>query len=81
MRRMWRDHSRTILGLTLGSLLVLAGRFAWPEGGTDFDIVTLIGGVLLALGLQGIIDNFFSRSRKTGGLVNARFYRGRDNSL
>jgi hypothetical protein len=64
MRRIWRDHSRTILGLTLGSALVLAGRVMWPEGGVDFDIVTLIGGVLLALGLQGIIDNFFREVAK-----------------
>lgn len=58
MQRIWRHHSRTIVGLTIGSTMVLGARLTWPEGGADFDLVTLIGGILLGLGVQGILDHY-----------------------
>ncbi len=56
--KLWRDHSRTIVGLALGGCICIAARLYWPDGGPDFDIITLLGGILLAFGIQGIVDAF-----------------------
>lgn len=53
---LWRNHSRTIVGLIVGSSIVTAANFLWPDGGNWFDIITLVGGVVLAFGIQGILD-------------------------
>lgn len=61
---LWRDHSRTIVGLTVGGGVCGFARLYWPDGGPDFDIVTLVGGILLAFGVQGVIDAFTRETNK-----------------
>ncbi len=62
--RLWQRHSKTVVGLTIGGVTVVAARFIWPKGGPDFDLVTIVGGVLLSFGLQGIVDRYFCEVSK-----------------
>lgn len=62
--RLWRDHSRTIVGLSAGSLTCAAALLRWPDGGPYFDLVTIVGGVLLSFGIQGVIDLHFCEVAK-----------------
>ena len=64
IRQLWCNHSKTIVSLVAGSLITLAGRLYWPDGGVDFDLVTLVGGILLAFGIQGLIDCHFREISK-----------------
>lgn len=64
MTHLWRDHSRTIVGLALGSIICGAAALLWPEGGNAFDLTTTIGGVLFAIGCQGILDACFCEVAK-----------------
>lgn len=60
----WRNHSKTIVSLTLGSAIGIFARFYWHEGGPDFDLATLVAGILIAFGLQGVIDHYFCEINK-----------------
>lgn len=60
----WRNHSRTIVGLALGSAICAAAALAWPDGGNAFDLTTTIGGVLFAIGCQGVLDACFCEVAK-----------------
>lgn len=64
MIALWRDHSRTIVGLTIGLALMVASILLWPKGGVYFDAVTLVAGALIALGVQGVIDWKFREINK-----------------
>ncbi|HYF57220.1 MAG TPA: hypothetical protein VEA41_23425 [Salinarimonas sp.] len=56
MLHFWRCHSRTILCFALGLPCLIAPRFIWPDGGVDFDLITIVAGALVALGLEGIFN-------------------------
>lgn len=60
----WRNHSLTIVGLAVGGVAVVASRYIWPDGGVDFDLLTLIGGIILSFGIQGIMRALFREIRK-----------------
>lgn len=62
--KLWRDHSKTVVGLCAGASICVTARLVWPDGGPDFDLVTIIGGVLLSFGIQGVIDMHFCEVAK-----------------
>ena len=64
VRQLWCNHSKTIVSLAAGTLITGAARFSWPDGGVNFDLATLIGGILLAFGMQGLIDCHFREISK-----------------
>lgn len=52
----WRDHSRTIIGLTLGTSIITFCLLRWKDGGNWFDVVTIIGAIQLDKGLDGLMN-------------------------
>lgn len=64
MTALWRDHSRTIVGLACGSSICAAAALLCPDGGNAFDLATTIGGVLFAIGCQGVLDACFCEVAK-----------------
>lgn len=61
---MWKRHSKTIVGLISGTVICGLAFLLWPGGGNAFDLVTIVGGVLLSFGIQGVIDHHFCEVAK-----------------
>ena len=64
MHRLWRDHSKTVVGLVTGIVLIAWSRWHWPDGGADFDLATIVGALQLGDGLQGIKDWLWTEVNK-----------------
>jgi len=64
LHKLWRDHSRTIVGLVLGAEIVAIALVLFPNGGPAWDIVSGVGIVLFSIGIQGVLDALFCETAK-----------------
>lgn len=61
---LWRDHSRSIASPLLGAVIVAISWRTWPDGGNYWDVGSGVGTVLLAFGVEGVINNWFREVAK-----------------
>jgi hypothetical protein len=60
----WHDHSRSIISPLLGVVIVAVSWRAWPDGGNYWDVGSGIGTVLVAFGIEGVVNNWFREVAK-----------------
>lgn len=61
IRQWWTDHSKTIVGLAAGPVIIMS---SYPLDDRFWDIGCIIGGSLIAIGLNGLWDIFFREVAK-----------------
>jgi hypothetical protein len=61
---LWRNHSRTIVGLLAGPAIFGIALWHWPQGGPLFDGVSMVSAVLLGLGIQGLMDRWLCETAR-----------------